>query len=476
MELRAGSRCRPAALVVLLALASGGAGSAFPVSPAEVAPTPLTVSGGTRSISLAEALTLADGQSLEVRRAGVQTQAARGEEREAVLGWVPSLSASAGISATDGQVQGSFGDFRDVDFRSAAPYGFLRLALNPAETWFSSATASRRAESVADQERAVRRLVLIRVAELYYDLVRQSENRRIARLGVEDSGDLFRIADVLLRQGTGRGDDAERARAQLATAEQRLLDAERRVFVASVNLATALDLDPTIVLDPTPEGAQEQTLVAGEPDEKSILKRALESRPEVAAARRLLEAVRSQRSADVARLAAPTVEAFYRQGATGETYADLSGLRSYGIAASWNISARGFARVRTTATREEEARLAVAQAEQAVRADVLGAWSEVLVGGSRLEKAREARQAAESTLRISQVRYRNGTSPAIETLLAEQQLDQARLSEVAAVVDYNVAQVRLRTQLPPVAPGDLSAPPGSGVHKADGKDRIREGK
>lgn len=81
--------------------------------------------------------------------------------------------------------------------------------------------------------------------------------------------------------------------------------------------------------------------------------------------------------------------------------------------------------------------------------------------GSRLERAREARQAAESALRISQVRYRNGTSPAIETLLAEQQLDQARLSEVAAVTEYNVAQVRLRTQLGPVAPGDLSGPSGS---------------
>ena len=462
MARRGDSGPRPAALVVLVVLASGGASTLFGDSPTDAPPTPLTISGGTRPIGLAEALALADAQSLEGKRAGVQTRIARGEEREAVRGWVPSLSASAAISATEGQVQGSFGDFRDVDFRSAAPGATLWLSLNPAEVWFSTATASRRAESVAAQEQAVRRLVLIRAAELYYELVRQNENRRIARLAVEDSGDLFRIADVLLRQGTGRGDDAERARAQLAAAEQRLLDAERRAFVASVNLATALDLDPTIVLAATAGGAQTHTLVAGESDVESILGRALESRPEVAAARRQLDAVRSRRSVDVAGLAAPTVEAFYRQGATGETYADLSGLKNYGVAMSWNLSARGFARVQTTAAREEEARLAIAQVEQVVRADVLGAWSEMLVAASRLEKAREARQAAESTLRISQVRYRNGTSPAIETLLAEQQLQQARLSEVAAVVDYNVAQVRMRAQLGPVAPGDLSGPSGSG--------------
>jgi len=451
-----------AALVVLVVLASGGAGTVFGDSPADAPSTPLGISGANRSISLAEALALADAQSLEVKRAGVQTRIARGEEREAVLGWVPSVSASAGISATDGQVQGSFGDFRDVDFRSAAPAAALRLSLNPAEVWFSTVAASYLAEGATEQELAVRRLVLIRVAELYYELVRQNENHRIARLGVEDSRDLFRIADVLLRQGTGRGDDAERARGQLAAAEQRLLDAERRAFFASVNLATALDLDPTIVLDPTPEGAQEQTLVAGEADAESILRQALESRPEVAEARRQLEAMRSRRSGDVARIAAPTVEAFYREGATGETYSDLSGLRNYGIAASWNFSARGLARVRTADARAEEARLVVAQVEQAVRADALGAWSEVQVAGTRLEKAREARAAAESTLRISQVRYRNGTSPVIETLLAEQQLDHARLSEVAAVIDYNLAQVRLRAQLGPVTPGDFLAPPSAG--------------
>jgi len=358
-------------------------------------------------------------------------------------------------------VQGSFGDFRDVDFTSAAPAVALRLSLNPGDAWFTSSAAGRRAEVAADQEQAVRRLVLIRVAELYYDLVRRHENRRVVRQGVEDSRDLYRIAEVLLRQGTGRGDDAERARAQLAIAEQRMLDAERRAFVASVNLATALDLDPTIALDPAADGAQ--TLLVGEVDAESILTRALEARPEVAAARRQLDAARAERSGNVARLAAPAVEAFYREGATGETYSDLSGLRTYGVAVTWNLSARGIARVRTADARVEEARLAVAQTEQAVRADVLGAWSEVQVAALRLDKSSEARAAAESALRISQVRYRNGTSPAIETLLAEQQVDQARLEQVAAVVDYNVAQVRLRAQLGPVTPGDLSAPPSGGV-------------
>ncbi len=467
-------RTQAFALVLLLAASPGpgGATAQTPEPGAGAAPSPSRAgaepvftllppgSSETRIIDLAEALELADRQGLEGRRASARTRIARGEAREASLAWIPALTASAGRSRTDGQVQGSFGDFQDVDFRTVAPFGRLSVGLNPAETWFGASSASRKAESAESQDQAVRRLVAVRVAELYYDLVREKADVDISRLAVQDATDLVRITDVLLRQGMGRGDDAQRARTELANTEQRLVAAERRLQVASIDLAAALDLDPAVILVPEPGGAGKITLVPPQIDLATIQQKALEARPEIAAARRQLEAQRTDRSADIARLASPTLELFYQEGSTGEVFSDLSELRRYGVTATWTLSASGFRRLRTSAARSEEAALALEQVEQGVRAEVLTAWVDARAAAVSLERAREAREAAEATLRISQVRFRNGTSLAIEVLQDEQALERARLSEMESIVEFNKAQVRLRTQMDPVMPAALG---GAGV-------------
>ncbi|MBI1950868.1 MAG: TolC family protein, partial [Acidobacteria bacterium] len=134
-------------------------------------------------------------------------------------------------------------------------------------------------------------------------------------------------------------------------------------------------------------------------------------------------------------------------------------LRRYGVSATWTLSLGGLRQVRTSTVRTEEAALALRQAEQEVRADVAAALIDARTAAARTGKAREAREAAEAALRISQVRFRNGSALAIEVLQAEQALEQARLSEIDALVDYNLAQVRLRSQVGPLAPADLAVPP-----------------
>lgn len=122
-----------------------------------------------------------------------------------------------------------------------------------------------------------------------------------------------------------------------------------------------------------------------------------------------LEARRRDRSAAMGRVAAPSVEAFYQEGLTGDRVGDVAPLRRSGVAVTWNISASGVERIQSAVERIEEASLALAQAEQGVRADVMGAWTNLQAALARLDRARQARTSADATLRISQVRFRNGT-------------------------------------------------------------------
>jgi len=414
------------------------------------------LAGRERQISLREALSLAERQNLDDRRAATRTHIAQLELRESRLGWIPALGGSAAFGHTSGRVQGSFGDFRDVAFSSVTPFSRFAFGLNPAATWFENGAASHRAAGAEANEESVRRFVLVRVSELYHALAREQANVIVAREAVQNAQDLGRITEVLLRQGVGRGDDAERARTELASTEQRLIEVERRRQLASINLAAALDLDPLDTLVPADDSATSLAMMQPEREPSALVRQALNARPEIVAARQQLEARRRDRSAAVGRVAGPTLEAFYQEGLTGDQVGDLAPLRRSGVAVTWNISAGGVERIHTAAQLIEEASLALAQAEQAVRADVVGAWTNLQAALARLDRARQARTSADATLRISQVRFRNGTSLALEVLQAEQALESVRLAEVAALTDVAQAQVRLRAELGPVTPADLS--------------------
>ncbi|MBI3491687.1 MAG: TolC family protein [Acidobacteria bacterium] len=415
------------------------------------------VAARERPLTLRDALDLADRQNLDDRRAGVRSGIARQEVRESKRAWIPALVGSAGAAQTTGLVQGSFGDLKDVDYTSVAPFTRFGLGLNPAETWFGKAAAVFRAAGAQSDEQAVRRLVLLSVSQLYHQLAREQSSVTVTGEAVQNAQDLVRITDVLLRQGTGRGDDFERARTELANTELRLIEAERRRQIASIDLASALDLDPLEMLVPVDDVAATVDAATPVPDVALLVQQALDRRPEIAAARRQLDARRAERSAAVGRVAAPTLEAFYQEGLNGDRVADVASLRRYGVGATWTVSATGVERVRTAAQRIDDASLAVAQAEQGVRADVVSAWTDVQAAIARLDRARQARSAAEATLRISQVRFRNGTSLAIEVLQAQQTLESVRLAEVAAAVDADQAKVRLRAQLGPITPADIAA-------------------
>ncbi len=410
-----------------------------------------------RLIGLDEVLELAGSDNIDLRRAGATHRIAEGRASEAKLAWVPELEASAGFSKTDGQVQGSFGAFRDVNFQTTEPFGRLAYELNPAEVLFRVRAADDRAAQAEAHTHAVRNTTLTRAAIAYYDLVFARAARAVAVQARNDGGELVRIADLLVHQGSGRGDDVQRARAELAGAQQRVASAQNRLETASIRLAVMLDLDPTVQLSPAESAPAKVTLVQDAGNVGALVQRALHARPEPRQAQNLLSALRADRRAAIARLASPTLQAYYQEGATGTTYNDLNGLSQYGVVASWTLSASQLAGVGTARAREREARLATRALEQRVASQVAGAAAAVKAAQARIEPAQQALHAANETARIVRVRFEHGRSLAIEVIDAQKLAEQARLDSIEAVVDYDQAQLKLRSALGEVEAVDLGA-------------------
>ncbi|MBI2375705.1 MAG: TolC family protein [Deltaproteobacteria bacterium] len=433
------------AFIVLCLFLTHGSAWADDVAASRAASRELTaprlVDGKERSIGLDEVRGLVE-RSFEVRRARARASVGSGQATEAVWRIFPTVSGQLGLTRVDGATQSSStGELDSALYTTASPYARLSYGANAAEAIYGAISAARRESALEKGVESARRLFSERTADQFYDLVQAHENVRVAELAVREAAELLRIAEVLDRQGQARGDDAARARSELAGAEQNHLRAVRTHHQASIRLATSVDLEPSELLIPRSEtkerdGAQEES-------EESLLARALAERPEIAEAQARSRATDAERGAAWAGLVAPTLELYYQEGGLGLDYTALEHRRTYGALVTWNLSGVAVAKIGTSGARIEETELDVEQAKRNVAAEVTSAFDDFRLARARLEPAARTLESAEETLRISNVRFKNGSAILLEVIQAQRAVELARLSRVSAVVEHDRARTRL---------------------------------
>ena len=126
--------------------------------------------GTRRTISLAETVDRALSDTIDVALARAEEQIARGQARSVEGALLPSIEMGGWAGRTDGHVQGSFGDIRDVTFNRYEPGVGLVWRVNIGAQ-VNDALASRYHldDAILLTLDAEQRL-LLRVAELYLDL------------------------------------------------------------------------------------------------------------------------------------------------------------------------------------------------------------------------------------------------------------------------------------------------------------------
>ena len=89
-----------------------------------------------------------------------------------------------------------------------------------------------------------------------------------------------------------------------------------------------------------------------------------------------------------------------------------------------------------------QAELALAQAYQQVRGEVLEAVMRLEEAGIRSELAASRLELAASNLTLAELRYHNGLNTLLDVLEAEAELAEAEVEAVTAAYDYNVARAQ----------------------------------
>ncbi len=427
------------ALLSLAVILGAGvhAPAAEPGGSASVKIPPLTANGGdtgARPIRLAEVVGLAFENNLDLALAATATRraAAMAREEEGVL--VPTLELGASYRTRDGRIQGSFGVLRDADFDTYQGWIGLSYKVNIGAKIHDAIAARKRRSEALFSELDTEQRVILQVAELFANLELARTAVGVAGQLAAESESFVRITAARERAGLGSGADTARARAKLAADRREELDARRLWVEVSAGLATALRLDPSILLEPA-----EDRILAWHlgPAPETI------ERPDVESLRQSVDAAGHSRSAAWWSLLGPELIAGAARIELGEEAGDLAPRTDYGAALRWKLSLNKVAAIHRHEADAETAKLELQRIEDRVARETAVADRNVGLARERIPIAEDGVTAAERNLRISNARFTGGTAIALEVFDAQNTLARAWLNLAEAIISSNLAQLQL---------------------------------
>ncbi|HET9947794.1 MAG TPA: TolC family protein [Longimicrobiales bacterium] len=303
------------------------------------------------------------------------------------------------------------------------------------------------------------------VREAYWNLRAAIEEIEIQRRNLEQARQLLEDNQVRVRLGTMARIQVVQAEAQVASAEQALLNAEiqwRNQELALKSLLIGGADDPLLYQTINPVDlpvVQDQ-----EVDIQAAIERALSERTDMRQLReeRRIAEIELEVTED-SRLPELNLNASYSLLGVGGTEYDRSGLGGEPVLVrrggymdglesiagfdtpTWNIGL-SFSYplgMRSAKANLERARLAMEQRDLAIRAQELAVVTEVTNAGLavrdtrlQLEAARRSRELAEQSAAAEVTRFNAGVATNFEVVAAQDQLTQARLAELRAIIDH----------------------------------------
>ncbi|MDO8589192.1 MAG: TolC family protein [Armatimonadota bacterium] len=402
----------------------------------------------TQSVSISEAVEIAlknnpriSSQSAMARAAQARVGMAKAMTRPrlsattfATTGTFPSIIA--GPPAVDPMPIMSTPNERQLDQNLMAMYplytgGRLKGQVGNARGLAKGAeaeAAGARLDVALDAKTAYRRALLAsRFVEAYQKRVDEGRER-------------LRIAQAAFDEGKIAKYDLLRNQTDLAESEQALVNAQRDVEIAQVDLKTALGLSLESKLTLTDQlAAQPGALPLAD-----LQALALRQRPEISAARARIQAV--QATTILAKSAyKPQVYAIAMQDFASTSGSSFDSGYTVGVVAGFPIFDGGQRKsaVKEARAMADQAEADLRSAQLAVSREVGTAWAESVAAATNTELAKAAVEQAEEDYRVIKLRYEAGKAINVEVLDALAALTRAETNYAQALYELNAAQDRL---------------------------------
>ncbi|MFO0581358.1 MAG: TolC family protein [Anaeromyxobacter sp.] len=315
----------------------------------------------------------------------------------------------------------------------------VKQAILAPQAWAAVRTAGFAREVAEAKVAATRQDLLLGVAQLYYGAATLKEAVGVQERALATWQRHEDDAGKLVQQGAAPKLALTKARTDRLRAEQELLRTRNALAAAKLALATVLVRDPDFEVERPAVPAE----VAGAPE--ALERAALESRPEVKAARSSAELAGSQRLEAWSKVL-PTV------GVSGQwRYASITGFTgehegwSVMLGLQWALfdGGRREAEISEAAHRSAEADAALALTANKTRDEVRRAALDLSSARAALAKAREQAEVAREAMDQAEKAHAAGAATALELADATTASQNADLGLVAAGLDADLAQLKL---------------------------------
>lgn len=278
---------------------------------------------------------------------------------------------------------------------------------------------------------------LLRVSSSYLALVNSDARMDVERLNIEIAGRRRTQAQAFFDAGEVTRVDVLRAETAIKAAQRILAGAEQARNAAESDLRAALDL--TGPIEPASPARQTPPI----PDEETLVRRALESRPDVDIAENNLKIANLEISKQKGYWL-PTV--FFDGGWINQKTPFPADKYSYGTL-RFNVpifqSGEVVARVAGARERELQAKLDLENTKVSVREDIRKALVDLRAAATSLGLAREQLEAAEAEYAQSFELYRAQESTSLDLSSSETSLAEARRAVAEETLNHDLAELRV---------------------------------
>jgi outer membrane protein len=414
-------------------------------------PSLLTAQAGARSITLDEAIRLAQQNAPSTVSARGQIRASDAAVRTAFSTFLPTFSMSAGASSSDGENLGPNGRLVPI----STPWSFSRGLNSNLELFdagrrlFNLRNAQAEQDAAEASERLSNYRVALDVSQQYFNILAARESRGAAQAQFAQADQQLKVASARVAAGAATKSDSLRSVIAVGNAQLSILNAENNIRVAAANLTrlAGTTFDVTAVNE---EGAEIPVVRL----DSAAARRLIEESPAVVAARYQAAATaQARRSARTTYW--PTLSLGYGLSGqrTDQAFAPTGGPFSSLRTLRFNFNYQLF---NGLGREENQARASIAEtnALAQLRDARLAADQQVtqLLGALNLAEARIAIQlasveAGEEDLRVQNQRYALGSSTLLDVLTSQSTLNQARFSLIQARYDARVAKAQIEALL-----------------------------
>jgi len=422
-------------------------------SVAAAPPTP------TESLTLERALEITRANLPALRQARAQADQARGLYDEARAGWYPTVSVALAYKRTTGNIAASPGLTPAGETLPAASlnsYNYFTNSVTASQLlWDFGQTSNRVAstvETVRSQVETERTSLLqaeVAVRTAFFTAAAQNDLVRVAEVNLSNNDTHLAETQAFVKEGTQPEIALATAEANRANAVVQLITAKNAYATAKTRLNQAMGIQGSIAYElqvvPSVPVAQEDAPL------DRLVAEALSTRPDEAALDAQCRAARASIKAagdtwfPTLLLTAGASDNGTTDRANGKESVNLTPNVNAGLALSWTVNLGPLVPAQVRVAR---AQLAGAAAELdalhvQVRVDVETAQLAVRAARESLVAAFQAREAADTQLRLANGRYKTGVGNAVEVSDAQLAADQAGAQAVQAQLNLDTARAQL---------------------------------